>query len=348
MKELDKMEHNALPEGKKPEKYSEGSSLDEFWSHKFLENIGKTMSIVQFRTEFKKIDANTDKRMGMIEFLVYEFGVTIKEALSRPQGGDPAEIKKAQDLVAEVAEAFNNAQAALDKASITEAEAKKTKEAAVASEAAAKKTAHEAATSAVKASETASTAAASAAAAAAAAAEQQAAVAALKQEEDTYAAKTADLTQKAEAGGVAGMRAKNELAQHQGEDPLPLRKAKLTAEAAAKKTDKANQLAQTEKAAADAAAAAAAQAKAAADAAAKAAELDRIRAEAAAVQAESDRVDAEAAVTEAEKKLAEAEAYLAEVKSRGGETFGTFWWINRELEERKKYMPKTGKAKLLF
>jgi len=376
IKDLDKMQYNALPEGKKAETYSEGFSLDEFWSHKFLENIGKTMSIVEFRTEFKKIDANTDKRMGLLEFLIYHYNLSVKELLARPQGGDPEEIKHAQNLVAQVAAAFSHAQDALDKASKTEEEAKKTAAAAVKSEAEAKKTAAEAAETAIsaaasagkakatadEASATAAAASSAAAAAAAAAAEQQAAVDALKLEEDTYNAKTKDLESKSEAGGVSGMRAKNELAQHLGEDPLPLRKAKLTAEAAAKKTDKANQTAQSAKDAADKAKAiadadakaaqkakiVADEAKAAADDAAAAAEKDRLRAQAAAAEAEKDRLAAEAAVRDAEVKLAEAEAYLEEVKSKSDQTYGTFWWINRELEERKKYMPKTGKAKLLF
>jgi len=49
------------------------------------------------------------------------------------------------------------------------------------------------------------------------------------------------------------------------------------------------------------------------------------------------------------KKVAEAEAYLEEQKRKGaGDKKGTFWWIERELKERKEYMPKTGSAKLLF
>jgi len=51
---------------------------------------------------------------------------------------------------------------------------------------------------------------------------------------------------------------------------------------------------------------------------------------------------------ESEAKLAEAEAFLAEVKKKSSKTHGTFWWLDRELAERKKYMPKSGKAKLLF
>jgi len=304
---LDKMQWNALPPAKRPETYAETASLDEFWSHKYLENSGKTLSVVEFRSEFKKIDANSDKNMGLIEYLIWEYGFSVDELMRRPQGGATAELLKAQAMLEEVEVRFKAAQTALDKASATAAEAQKTKEAAVSSAAVATKSAE---------------------AAAAAAAEQQAAVDALKAQETAYANKTAELQAKAEAGGVSGMRAKNELAQHQSEDPLPLRKAKLTAEAAAKKTDKANQAAQ---------------------AAREAAEKAREQAEHAADVAERDRLSAEEAVREGERALAAAEAYLAEQKSLGtGETHGTFWWLDRELKYRKEFMPKTGSAKLLF
>jgi len=231
------------------------SALDEFWSHKYLESVGKTLSVVEFRKEFSAIDANFDKKMGILEFLLWEYKRSPKECLSRPQGStDPtalAELEKAQKLLDEVTAAFNAAEAKKNEAVTAENELK-------------------------------------------------AALAALKEQEDAYNHKTQELKAKAEGGGVAAMRAKNELAQHLGEDPLPLRKAKLTTEAATKKAEKAR------KAAEDAAEAAA-------------------------------------------KKLQEAEDYLNEVKARaGGETRGTYWWMDREIQERKKFMPKTGKAKLLF
>jgi len=123
----------------------------------------------------------------------------------------------------------------------------------------------------------------------------------LKEQEDSYNAKTEELKVKSEGSGVAAMRSKNELAQHLGEDPLPLRKAKLSTEAARKKAEKALHV-------------------------------------------------AEASLEECGKRLAEAEAYLSEQMAKGGgPTLGTFWWMDRELQERKKYLPKSGKeVKLLL
>jgi len=245
--ELDKQQYNALPEGKKAEVWTEGSALDEFWSHKYLETIGKTLSVVQFRQEFKKIDANTDKKMGMVEFLLWEYAQTVKELLLRPQGsGDGSEVLKAQALLDEVSKSFAEAEKKKNELEKAEAELK-------------------------------------------------AELAKLKEQEDAYNAKTEELKVKSEGAGVSAMRAKNELAQHLGEDPLPLRKAKLSTEAATKKAEKARAL-------------------------------------------------AEKAVEECAKRLEEAEAYLKEQMAKGGgPTLGTFFWMDRELKEKKKFMPTSGK-----
>jgi len=194
--ELDKQQFNALPEGKKAEVYSEGSALDEFWSHKLLETVGKTLSIVQFRQEFAKIDANTDKKMGLVEFLLWEHHLTVKELLLRPQGsGDGAEIAKAQALLDEVSKSFADAEKRHNELTAAENELK-------------------------------------------------AELAKLKEQEDAHSAKTKELETKSAGSGVAAIRAKNELAQHLGEDPLPLRKAKLSTEAASKKAEKARGVAE--------------------------------------------------------------------------------------------------------
>jgi len=70
-------------------------------------------------------------------------------------------------------------------------------------------------------------------------AELEAAVAALKAEEDAYQAKIAALEGTiAKETGMKQAKAKNELAQLKAEDPLPLRRAKITQEAALRKVQK--------------------------------------------------------------------------------------------------------------
>jgi len=88
-----------------------------------------------------------------------------------------------------------------------------------------------------------------------------AALAEVKAQEDAYNAKTAELQRKSEEGGVVSRnKAKNELSQHLAEDPLPLRKAEITAEAAAKRNERALAAVAEARVAAEAAVAAAMQA----------------------------------------------------------------------------------------
>jgi len=124
--DLDKQQWSALPEGKKSETWTEGNALDEFWSHKFLEVTGKTLSVVEFRKEFQKIDANVDKKMGIVEYLLWEHKLTVKELLLRPQGsGDATEIIKAQKMLDEVSAAFADAEKRKKELEQAEAELKK-------------------------------------------------------------------------------------------------------------------------------------------------------------------------------------------------------------------------------
>eukprot|EP01088_Endostelium_zonatum_P019174 TRINITY_DN648_c0_g1_i1.p1 TRINITY_DN648_c0_g1~~TRINITY_DN648_c0_g1_i1.p1 ORF type:complete len:291 (-),score=108.06 TRINITY_DN648_c0_g1_i1:32-904(-) len=124
-------------------------------------------------------------------------------------------------------------------------------------------------------------------------AELEAAKRELKAQEDAFNNRTAELQAKSTQGGAVQMnKAKNELAQHLSSDPLPLRKAKITNEAAVKKAEKAS-------------------------------------------------AAAEAALADATRKLQEAEAYLQEVSSRSGSAKGALWWIDKELQEAKKYLPKS-------
>eukprot|EP01101_Sappina_pedata_P009658 TRINITY_DN56_c0_g1_i1.p2 TRINITY_DN56_c0_g1~~TRINITY_DN56_c0_g1_i1.p2 ORF type:complete len:305 (+),score=187.80 TRINITY_DN56_c0_g1_i1:52-915(+) len=77
-------------------------------------------------------------------------------------------------------------------------------------------------------------------------AELKAALAELKAQEDTFNARTQELTAKSESGSVVQQnRAKNELSQHLASDPLPLNRAKLNTTAATKKAEKASIAAET-------------------------------------------------------------------------------------------------------
>eukprot|EP01102_Stenamoeba_stenopodia_P001804 TRINITY_DN1163_c0_g1_i1.p1 TRINITY_DN1163_c0_g1~~TRINITY_DN1163_c0_g1_i1.p1 ORF type:complete len:240 (-),score=89.43 TRINITY_DN1163_c0_g1_i1:131-814(-) len=82
-------------------KGKEGSDLDEFWSHKFMETLGEPLTVIQMREQFREIDLDFNKRMSLIEFLVYKFRVSVKELLARPQGTNE-DLVKAQRALEEV------------------------------------------------------------------------------------------------------------------------------------------------------------------------------------------------------------------------------------------------------
>jgi len=277
-------------------KKGQGNAVDEFMAHHFLEKNNETLTVQKMREQLREVGIEKIRLVPLIHYLIFKYKSDWHYLVNAPQGNQE-EIAKAQRLLDAVTAAFEAARAREEEAREEEARSR-----AAAAEAQRRAEESEAA----------------AADARAAQAELEAALQALKEQEDERNRRTEELKLKSTQGGVVQQnKAKNELAQHLAEDPLPLRRAKITTEAATKKAEKAAN------AAAAAAAAAAESARAAAAAAEKAAEA---------------RAAAEAAVEEAQAKVAEAEAYLEEVKSNpGGE--GSLWWIDRELHEAKAYMP---------
>ena len=156
-------------------------------------------------------------------------------------------------------------------------------------------------------------------------------------------------------GVVKRNKAKAELAMAKAEDPMPLRMAKIHQEAAVRKVTKAtvkvrssvlcrakatyhrpslicrSRLVQQ-----------AGAATAAAETAAKLAVEARVAAEKAAIEASHAAKAAEDAIPAATKAFADAEAVLEEVKAKNSGTGeGNLWYIDRELEEMKRYLPKS-------
>jgi len=190
--------------------------------------------------------------------------------------GNREEIEKAQAMLDQVSAAFAAAEArnheaaeALRAATAQEAEAKRREAEAKEREAEAKRREAEANRSADEAKRSEDEARAREADARAredelqaAKAELEAALNELKAQEDAFNNRTAELTRLSEEGSVVQRnKAKNELAQHLSSDPLPLRRAKITQEAAVKKADRAAQIAKEAADQASAARATAAQAR---------------------------------------------------------------------------------------
>jgi chromosome segregation ATPase len=215
------------------DKKKDGCDLDEFNAHRFLEQVGETKRVVELRETLKAIDLDFNKRMALIEYLLFRYKQTIKELVSRPQGSANAEeMAAAQQKV-------TNAQNALAEMQKAEAEAKLALEE-------------------------------------------------LNKQETAYKNQIKTLEDKSKDTSLSMVqrnKAAAELAQVKSEDPLPLRKAKITQEASVRKVEK-----QTK---------------------------------------------------EAEAKVKEALDFLEEVKKKGGAPQGAIWWMEREVKEAQKYLPKS-------
>jgi len=255
------------------EKGKEGSDLDEFNAHRFLEKLGETKTIKDLRDELRDIDMDFNRRMALIEYLLFHYRKTISDFIARPQGDNTEELAQAQSQLDQAQAALELSKAAYEHAT-SEAEKAQVK----------------------------------AELSAQAEAELRAALADLHEQERAYTEKTQQLTTRSSdqnLGVVQRNKAANELAQHLGEDPLPLRRAKLTTEAATKKAEKA-----------------------------------RIASEEAAVLAEQAVRESEARARECEEKFDEAQRFLEELRRRPGGGQGALWWIDREIKEARKFMPK--------
>merc|ERR1711874_272903 len=231
--------------------HGEGSGLDEMAAHVFLEKFAETLTVRELRAKLRSTGAigesERPKKVPLTHYLLFRYNVDWHKLVNSSQGDNSAEIAKAQEMLNQVTAAFQAAQALLE-AETSAAKAKsREEESKVAAEQS--RVAEEDAK--------------------AAQAELEAALAEVKAQEDAYNSKTEDLKKKSETGGVVSRnKAANELAQHLAEDPLPLRKAKITAEAAVKRSEKATQAAATARTNAEAAANNATQARAEAETAA--------------------------------------------------------------------------------
>jgi myosin heavy subunit len=269
------------------QKHGDGCGLDEVTAHRFLELIGETLTVMALRERLRKTGAlsptERPKLVPITHYILFKYQVDW-HVLVNTKGDNSEELAQAQRLLDEVMALFAESERQTNIARAAEQEAREAEQAAREQEAPFK----------------------------AAQEEVDAALAEVKSQEDSRNRKTEELKRKSTEGGVVQQnKAKNELAQHLAEDPLPLRKAKITLEAALKKAEKA---------------------RAPFEAATK-------RAEAAAQAAAEARSAAEDALEDARRKVAEAEAYMEEVKRKPGTPHGAIWWLQRELHEQKKFLP---------
>jgi chromosome segregation ATPase len=336
------------------EKKAEGTGLDEAQAHRFLEKHNETMTVSAMREKLRSTGAigARIKLVPLIHLLIFKYNSDWKYLVNAPQGSKE-EIDKAQKMLDDVQAAFAESESRAEEAKEALALATKEEKEAKATEAAAKAAEAEA-----KAAEAEAKAREDVAKAREADARQQEApfkaaqeevdkaLADVRSQESARDNRTEDLKRKSNEGGVVQQnKAKAELAQHLATDPLPLSKAKITLEAALKKAEKsrapfeaATKEAEAARAIASEAANKASQSRAAAEKSANAASQARAAAEKSRQRSEAAKDAAEAALEDARQKLEEAEAYLQEAKNRLPK--GSIWWLERELQERRKYMPE--------
>jgi myosin heavy subunit len=197
------------------EKHEEGNGLDEVREHKFLESFGETLTVVALREKLRQTGAITEKDrpkvVPLVHYLLFRYNADW-HSLVNTSGDNSEEIKEAQALLEAVIASFSEVEKQAKLAREAEAEARKQEQAARDQEAPFK----------------------------AAQEEVDSALAEVKSQETARNNKTEELKKQSEQGGVVQQnKAKALLASHLAEDPLPLRKAKVTLEAALKRAEKA-------------------------------------------------------------------------------------------------------------
>jgi len=301
-------------------------------AHRFLEAFKDTHTVAELRSKLRETGALAPsakpKLVPITHFLLFKYNSDFHVLVNASQGDNAKEIAEAQRRLDEVSAAFEASDARAREAAAAFREAETREREAVAREKDARDTENEA-----KARE--AEAIQREAPFKAAQEELEAALAELKAQEDAYQSKKSELERKSNAEGnvVQANKAKNELAQLLAEDPLPLRKAKITTEAATKKAEKA-------RAPFEAARKQAEDARAAASNAAQQASNARAAASKARDASERAKQAAEQALEDARRLVQEAEDFLEELRNKPGCAHGAMWWMSRELEEKKKYLPE--------
>jgi len=321
----------------------EGNELDEFWSHKFLESLGETLTVIQLRERLRKIDLDANGKMALLEYLMFKYSKGIPEVLNAPQGDNTEEIEKAQAELQAVQDALASVQTKLEeqKRAKEEVERRLREQQKVAAELKRKEEEQKKKLAEQKQKLAEQKAAEEEARRAEeevrrAEGELRAAVNELKAQEDNYHKQIEELTRKSESGDsiVAKNKAKQELAQLKQENPLPLRRAKITQEAALRKVEK-------QRKAAEAATQEVEAATREVQASVKQAEAAARELEHAKHEAEESTRRVEEAVRQIEAQFQQAQDYLEEVKKKDGVAYGAIWWMERELKEAKKYLPRS-------
>jgi len=318
-----------------PRTKKQGCDLDEFQAHRVLEKQGETLTVKEMRARLLKLDVDNNKRLALTEYLINKYmpeeEKVVDMVADANQGGvDPKLLRIAEEKMAAAQTELDEAADAAEKAHTAVVESKSAAKAAHETLEKSKQAA-QGATAALKKQEKAEKEVTKAVEEATAAAD------ALEAEEKKIADKLQKLQDKIDdpkAGSVKRNSAINRKAQLESEDPLPLRKAKISQNAALKKVKKEKKISK------------------AATKECKEAETKAHQASAAAAEAKENADQKEQASVVAKKQadeakevakvgFQEAQNAIEELKKQGtGLPQGKIWWMERTLQEKKKFMPK--------
>mmetsp|Transcript_1547 Transcript_1547/g.2433 ORF Transcript_1547/g.2433 Transcript_1547/m.2433 type:complete len:383 (-) Transcript_1547:3608-4756(-) len=292
----------------------DGTHLDAFSAHLVLESAQKACTIAEMREYLLTINPDY-KKVSLLELLCYKFGSNWRDIVNAPQYDQKkekeaqAQLKAAKKKLEEAIETARKASDDAEKARMAEENAllqqKESSKAAEASRIAEEELCKEK----VRANET---------------------LEKLKNEDLQTIRKKEEL-EKMSCDGNLGIvkrnRAKAELATLQNQDSLPLRAAKIQNEAALKKLTRAANA--TGKAAKDA----------------EVALVNAERAEKDAIQAKKEALEtgkaAEAIIPVAKEACDGVQVVLNEVLREKKAGKGTIFYIERELQEAKQFLPKS-------
>lgn len=83
-----------------------GAEVDEFKAHRFLEKLGETLTVIEFREVMRKVDVDFNRRMALIEYLIYRFEKTVAHFVEQPQGTNE-DLIRAQEALEVVKDEIN-------------------------------------------------------------------------------------------------------------------------------------------------------------------------------------------------------------------------------------------------
>lgn len=96
------------------------NDMDEFQSHRFLEHFGETLTVIALRDKLRAIDIDMNKRMALVEYMVFWRTLAVRELCTRPQGSNKKEIDEAKAKLDEVQTSFDEVMKQLEEQKIAE------------------------------------------------------------------------------------------------------------------------------------------------------------------------------------------------------------------------------------